>query len=63
MGNLGAPEIILIAVVILILFGAKKIPEFMQGIGKGMREFRKASRDVQDEIEKETKQVDDKDSK
>lgn len=63
MGNLGAPEIILIAVVILILFGAKKIPEFMQGIGKGMREFRKASRDVQDEIEKETKQTDDKDSK
>ena len=63
MGNLGAPEIILIAVVILILFGAKKIPEFMQGIGKGMREFRKASRDVQDEIEKETKQIDDKDSK
>ncbi|MBF8247911.1 MAG: Sec-independent protein secretion pathway component [Bacteroidetes bacterium] len=63
MGNLGAPEIILIAVVILILFGAKKIPEFMQGIGKGMREFRKASRDVQDEIEKETKQIDDKGSK
>jgi len=63
MGSLGTGEIILIAVVILILFGAKKIPEFMQGIGKGMREFRKASRDVQDEIEKETKQVDDKGSK
>ncbi len=63
MGNLGAPEIILIAVVILILFGARKIPEFMQGLGKGVREFRKASRDIQDEIEKETKQIDDKDSK
>ena len=63
MGNLGAPEIILIAVVILILFGAKKIPEFMQGLGKGVREFRKASRDIQDEIEKETKQIDDKPSK
>ena len=62
MGNLGAPEIILIAVVILILFGAKKIPEFMQGLGKGVREFRKASRDIQDEIEKETKQIDDKKS-
>ena len=37
MGNLGAPEIILIAVVILILFGARKIPEFMQGLGKGVR--------------------------
>jgi sec-independent protein translocase protein TatA len=63
MGNLGAPEIILIAVVILILFGARKIPEFMQGLGKGVREFRKASRDIQDEIEKETKQIDDKGSK
>lgn len=63
MGNLGAPEIILIAVVILILFGARKIPEFMQGLGKGVREFRKASRDIQDEIEKESKQIDDKGSK
>ena len=63
MGNLGAPEIILIAVVILILFGAKKIPEFMQGLGKGVREFRKASKDIQEEIEKETKQIDDKTSK
>lgn len=60
MGSLGAPEIILIAVVILILFGAKKIPEFMQGLGKGVREFRKASKDIQEEIEKETKQIDDK---
>ena len=63
MGNLGAPEIILIAVVILILFGARKIPEFMQGLGKGVREFRKASKDIQEEIEKETKQIDDKPSK
>lgn len=63
MGNLGAPEIILIAVVILILFGARKIPEFMQGLGKGVREFRKASKDIQEEIEKETKQIDDKTSK
>ncbi|MBI4429455.1 MAG: twin-arginine translocase TatA/TatE family subunit [Ignavibacteriales bacterium] len=62
MGSLGAPEIILIAVVILILFGAKKIPEFMQGLGKGVREFRKASKDIQEEIEKEAKQIDDKTS-
>ena len=52
MGNLGAPEIIVIGLVILVLFGAKKIPEFMQGLGKGVREFRKAARDIQDEIEK-----------
>jgi sec-independent protein translocase protein TatA len=55
MGNLGAPEIILIILVILVFFGAKKIPEIAQGIGKGIREFRKASRDVQDEFEREIK--------
>lgn len=49
-GNLGAGEIILIVLVILILFGAKKIPELAQGIGKGMREFKKALNDVQDEV-------------
>ena len=49
-GNLGAGEIILIVLVILILFGAKKIPELAQGIGKGMREFKKALSDVQEDI-------------
>ena len=51
-GNLGTPEIMLIALVVLVLFGAKKIPEFMQGLGKGVREFRKAAKDIQEEIEK-----------
>jgi len=62
MGNLGATEIILIALVILVLFGAKKIPEFMQGLGKGIREFKKASRDIQDELEKpaEDKKIEEK---
>ncbi|MFA7419859.1 MAG: twin-arginine translocase TatA/TatE family subunit [Melioribacteraceae bacterium] len=49
-GNLGAGEIILIVLVILILFGAKKIPELAQGVGKGMREFKKALNDVQEEV-------------
>lgn len=49
-GNLGGGEIILILLVILILFGAKKIPELAQGIGKGMREFKKAMNDVQEEV-------------
>ena len=53
MGNLGTPEILLILVAILVLFGAKKIPELAQGLGKGIREFRKASRDIQGEIESE----------
>ncbi len=49
-GNLGAGEILLIVLVILILFGSKKIPELAQGIGKGMREFKKALNDVQEDI-------------
>jgi len=52
MGNLGMPELILIVVICMLLFGAKKIPELAQGLGKGIREFRKAARDIQEEIEK-----------
>lgn len=51
MFGLGTGEIILILLIILIFFGAKKIPELAQGLGKGMKEFRKAARDIQDEIE------------
>jgi sec-independent protein translocase protein TatA len=43
MGNLGATEILLILVVVVLLFGGKKIPELMKGIGQGMKEFKKAS--------------------
>ena len=49
-GNLGAPEIILIVIAILILFGAKKIPELAKGIGKGMKEFKKAVKEVEEDI-------------
>jgi len=42
MGSLGAPEIILIIIAILILFGGKKIPELMKGLGKGVKEFKDA---------------------
>ena len=44
MGSLGAPEIILIIIAILILFGGRKIPELMKGLGKGMKEFKDATR-------------------
>lgn len=44
MGKLGAFEIILILAVVLLLFGGKKIPELMKGLGKGMKEFKDASR-------------------
>lgn len=42
--NIGSPEIIIVAVVVVILFGAKKIPEFIRGIGEAIKEFRKASK-------------------
>lgn len=65
-GSLGATEIILIILAILILFGAKKIPELAQGLGKGMKEFKKAIRDVEDDIKtddsKSKKEVEDKKS-
>jgi sec-independent protein translocase protein TatA len=50
MFGLGTPEIILVVIVILVLFGAKKIPEFMQGIGKGVKEFKKATNDIEKEV-------------
>ena len=48
--NLGTGEIIIIAIVILLLFGGKKIPELMRGIGKGVRNFKEGLNDVTDEI-------------
>jgi sec-independent protein translocase protein TatA len=51
MGNLGATEIVLILLVVVLLFGARKIPELMKGIGQGMREFKKASK-VEDDTDK-----------
>ena len=43
MGNFGATEILLILLVVVLLFGGRKIPELMKGIGQGMKEFKKAS--------------------
>jgi sec-independent protein translocase protein TatA len=54
MFGLGTTEIILILLVILIMFGASKIPEFAKSLGKGIREFKNAARDIKSEIEKET---------
>lgn len=45
LGILGGPEIILIVLAVLILFGGRKIPELMQGLGKGIKEFKKATSD------------------
>ncbi len=44
--NIGTPELIIIAAVVVLLFGGKKIPEFMKGIGEAIKEFRQASKDT-----------------
>ncbi|QJB33885.1 twin-arginine translocase TatA/TatE family subunit [Chitinophaga oryzae] len=49
--DIGMSELLLIAVVVLLLFGGKKIPELMRGLGKGIREFNDAKNNVRQEIE------------
>lgn len=58
MGNLGFQEILLIAVVVLVLFGGRKIPEFMRGLGRGIREFNDAKTNVKKELEQGMKEKD-----
>jgi sec-independent protein translocase protein TatA len=62
MGNFGITEIILILLVVVLLFGGRKIPELMKGIGQGMKEFKKASRldDDDDKLKAEPKTEDKK---
>jgi len=49
--GLGMPEVILVLAVVLILFGAKKLPELARGMGKGIKEFKNATREIQDDLE------------
>lgn len=51
LGSLGTGEIVLIVLVLLLMFGGKKIPELARGLGKGIREFKDASSDVKREME------------
>ena len=51
LGNLGTGEIIIIAIVVLLLFGGKKIPELMRGIGKGIKSFKEGVKGLEDDIE------------
>ena len=53
LGNLGTGEIIIIAIVVLLLFGGKKIPELMKGIGKGIRNFKEGVKGIEDDIKLE----------
>lgn len=50
-GSIGTPELLVIMLVILLLFGSKRLPELAKGIGKGIRQFRKAMEDVKDEMD------------
>ena len=61
LGSIGMTEIIVIALIVLLFFGGKKIPELMKGIGKGVKSFKDGMKDVQDELDldKETKVVND----
>lgn len=58
MFGLGQWELLVIFLVVLLLFGARRIPEMAQGLGKGIKEFRKAMRDVQEEVDVSPKSAD-----
>lgn len=60
--NLGWTEILLIAFVVLLLFGGKKIPELMRGLGRGVREFKDAKDNVRKELEESVAEKDSKTS-
>lgn len=62
MGNFGFTEILLILLVVVLLFGGRKIPELMKGIGQGMKEFKKASK-LDDESEKKNVETKDAENK
>ena len=51
LGNIGAGEIIIVALVVLLLFGGKKIPELMKGLGKGVKSFKDGLKEVEKDID------------
>jgi sec-independent protein translocase protein TatA len=55
--NLGMGELLVILIVVLLLFGSKKIPEIAQGLGKGIREFKKSIKEVEEQITTPTNEI------
>lgn len=55
-GGLGGTEVILIVLAIILLFGAKRIPELAKGLGRGIREFKDATKEIKSDIENSTKE-------
>lgn len=63
LGSLGFWEIFLIVLVIVLIWGGKKIPELMRGVGKGVKSFRQGMNEIEDEIKEVTKDLDKDSSK
>ena len=57
MGRLGVTEILVILAIVLLLFGCRKIPELMKGLGSGIKEFKNAAKDEQHPVEKKTDDI------
>ena len=62
-GNLGTGEILIIALIVLLLFGRKKIPELMRGLGKGVKSFKDGMSDVEKEVKDIDNQISSNDKK
>lgn len=62
-GGLSTTEVVIIFVIILLLFGAKRIPDLMKGIGKGIRSFKEGMNDVKEEIDRPVDSKDNADKK
>lgn len=62
-GNLGTGEILIIALIVLLLFGGKKIPELMRGLGKGVKSFKDGMSDVEKEVKDIDNQISSSDKK
>ncbi|SEF42417.1 twin-arginine translocase TatA/TatE family subunit [Parabacteroides chinchillae] len=60
LGNLGTGEIVIIAIIVLLLFGGKKIPELMKGIGKGVKNFKDGVKGLEDDIKLDDNNTDKK---
>jgi sec-independent protein translocase protein TatA len=52
-GGIGIPEILLILLILLLLFGARRLPEIAKGLGKSVKEFKKGMKDVEEDVKKE----------
>lgn len=56
---LGGPELLVIALLVLLMFGGKKLPELMKGLGKGIREFNNAKASIETEVKESIKEIED----